>query len=332
MRLPGQPLEPQRVHAVVLDAEHVPGVLVTSTRPARGAVGRGSSTRRSCETYACTEAMAAAGAHPATAGRSAGLPGRHAGPPPPGSPAACAAAARPGSISRPSSVHPESAAAQRNAGGPHRSSRAPVGTHAPSLATPPILSAGWPRRCPRVTRATAAARNADGRRSGPRCRQRRNRPRPAAKHRLRPAARRRAPARTPPPAATSRRWRAAGYPGLVGARTWSRRCRPAARSRPGSRSGRRPAATGGADGGSVRSMRTSTPRRRTRSATCRGPVGTSRSSAATSCAPAGPAHRTSSGGVAGSRPLLASTRRASPGRLGRDVDASWAARPGRLHR
>ena len=256
--------------------------------------------------------MAAAGAHPATAGRSAGRPGRHAGLHHQAAPAACAAAAA-GSTPGRASVHPEGASTAK-CRRPSPVIAAPVGTHAPSLATPPILSAGWPRRCPRDDEATAAARNADGRGRG---RVAVSGETGRGQQRSTGSARRRAgvrPARTPPPAGNVKAPESSrADPGLVGARTWSRRCRPAARSRPGSRSGRRPAATGGADGGSVRSMRTSTPRRRTRSATCRGPWEPRAAAPRRPAHRPGQPHRTSSGGVAGSRPLLVSTRRASPG-------------------
>jgi hypothetical protein len=103
-------------------------------------------------------------------------------------------------------------------------------------------------------------------------------------------------------------------------RSGARTLMPASCAVPAGRSRRKAAAaSGGAVAGSVRSLRTSTPRRRIRSATSSRSTGTSCSSAATSRSPAGPARRTSRKGAAGVRARMVSTRPESPRRLGRDL-------------
>ena len=59
MRPADQQLEPERIHLVAGDAKHVPGILGDQHPGGRAGGRSGSSTRRSCETYACTDAITA---------------------------------------------------------------------------------------------------------------------------------------------------------------------------------------------------------------------------------------------------------------------------------
>jgi hypothetical protein len=86
------------------------------------------------------------------------------------------------------------------------------------------------------------------------------------------------------------------------------------------------AATGGADGGSVTSLSTSTARWRIRPATSWGSRGTSRSKFTACRSQLGTARRISSGGARGARSGV-STRPCSPAPLGRDLAATWGGRP-----
>jgi hypothetical protein len=119
---PGQRLEAQHIHLVVVDPEQIPGVPgCPASGPARAPGGQVRAVGAAARHRPVPRPSPRPAARLATTDRSAGPLGRHGGPPPPGSPAACAATAGPGRpAGRPGP--PERHPAPRNAGGCHWSS------------------------------------------------------------------------------------------------------------------------------------------------------------------------------------------------------------------